>query len=453
MVRFSPFDLPHVLVASLVLLALAGCGSTQILTPSMTPPLEGAGAENTLLAPDVFQRGTVPIMWTQFSPPASFTTNESVVAGPDRNMWFGNAGAAGGLLRVTMAGAMTLFPLKYACGQATPCVFQSGYGMAVGSDGKIYLSGQNHNYADNKNSIGVVTTAGKLTVYQLPSGDSINNGGLVLGPDKNVWFGELSHIGKITPAGKITEYAYPVSGQFSTGLAVGADGNVWFTLGTSGLGKIVPATGRITLYKTITGGPAIAPGTDNDLYLSSGQGFSLLQVTTAGSTVGLSPTDYYGVSGGAPDGVIKGPDGNPWFASGGKAQSIGEYNPINNSLTNYVPPFFGTTDGEIYELALGPDGNIWAPELYTNKIDVYIIKTLVVSPRSVTLSGGASADVTVKEPGTSKWTASSAAPKICSVATTKAADAFVVKATGPGKTSITIEDAIGNSAAIACDAL
>ncbi len=448
MVRLSPFDRPHVLVVSVALLALAGCGSGQ----SLTPPVGGAGADNSSLAPRVFQRGTVPIMWTQFSTPASFTTNESVVAGPDHNMWFGNAGPTGGLLRVTMAGIMTLFPLHYACGEATPCVFQSGYGMAVGSDGKIYLGGQNHDNADNKNSIGVFTTAGKLTVYELPSGDLIGNNGMVLGPDKNVWFGELSHIGKITPAGKITEYPYPVSGQFSSGLAVGADGNVWFTLGGNGLGKIVPSTGRITRYPAITGGPAIAPGTGNDLYVASGEGFSLEQVTTAGRAGGLSPTDPYGISGGAPAGIIRGPDGNPWFASGGKAPSIGEFNPINDSLTNYVPPFFGGQYGEIFELALGPDGNIWAPELYTNKIDVYIIKTLVVSPRSVTLAAGASADLTVKEPGTSKWTASSAAPKICSVAATKAADTFVVKATGAGKTSITIEDAIGNSTAIPCDA-
>ncbi len=446
MVRLSPFDRPHILVASVALLALAGCGPGQ----SLTPPLVGAGAETSSLAPRVVQRGTVPIMWTQFSPPAAFTTNESVVAGPDRNMWFGNAGPVGGLLRVTMAGAMTLFPLHYACGQATPCVFQSGYGMAVGSDGKIYLGGSNHNYADNKNTIGVVTTAGKLTVYELPSGDEIFNNALILGPDHNIWFGEVSHIGKITPAGKITEYALPANSGYFSGLAAGADGNVWFARGT--LGKIVPSTGRVTLYPAVTGGPAIAPGSGGDLYVSSGQGFSLLQVTTAGRAVGLSPTDPYGISN-VPAGIIRGPDGNPWFASGGKAPSIGEFNPIDDSLTNYVPPFFTGTNGEVFELALGPDGNIWAPEFYTNKIDVYIIKTLVVSPRSVTLPVGGSATLTVKEPGTSKWTAFSAAPKTCSVAVTKAADAFVVKATGAGKTSITIEDAIGNSTAIPCDAL
>ena len=77
---------------------------------------------------------------------------------------------------------------------------------------------------------------------------------IAAGPDGNVWFAETSlpAIGRITPLGVITEFTTGlVAGQSIGGLTAGADGSVWFlTAGTggTGIGKIDPASGSITIY-------------------------------------------------------------------------------------------------------------------------------------------------------------------------------------------------------------
>ena len=71
-----------------------------------------------------------------------------------------------------------------------------------------------------------------MTEYPLPSGNVPY--GIVLGPDKNVWFvaenyAGTSTVGRITPDGTISEYPIPtkMSSEFSH--CIGTDNNVWFT--------------------------------------------------------------------------------------------------------------------------------------------------------------------------------------------------------------------------------
>jgi virginiamycin B lyase len=105
---------------------------------------------------------------------------------------------------------------------------------------------------------------------------------LTAGPDGALWFteGAMDKIGRITTDGTITEFpGVPPSGTCGTpfvgadpaGIAVGNDGNLWFT--ESGSGKVarMSTTGAITEFPVPSGalsGPAfIIRGADKNLWI------------------------------------------------------------------------------------------------------------------------------------------------------------------------------------------
>jgi virginiamycin B lyase len=85
-----------------------------------------------------------------------------------------------------------------------------------------------------------ITTSGDVTdEFSLPEPA---NGPIVASPDGNLWFTEvglddatvpadnpLDNIVRMTPAGVVTEFALPTPGGGPFGLAIGPDGNLWFT--------------------------------------------------------------------------------------------------------------------------------------------------------------------------------------------------------------------------------
>lgn len=147
-------------------------------------------------------------------------------------------------------------------------------------------------------AIGRITTSGSLTEYVLPTpaGASSGAGGIAVGSDGNFWFTWATQaspdlasvsrsIGRITPAGAITEF--PVSsghGWPPGGIAAWPDGNLWFTTGA------VNTVGSISTSGTIEQFP----------------------VPTANSF----PTD-----------VVAGPDGNVWFSEA-TSSKIGRVNRV-----------------------------------------------------------------------------------------------------------------------------
>jgi streptogramin lyase len=440
-------SLSHAAIVA-ALFALAGCGGGSSNRSALPPVGDLSSARSIGDAPDVAQTGKTPINWTQFAGPASgYSVQYAVTVGADKNLWYANG--QGGLLQVQMSGKQKLVPLTYVYSGTSSENFDSGYGIAVGKDNNFYMTGSNYHNATSLYTVGVATTAGKLTIYDIPSGDSGGQGGLTLGPDGNVWFIEQKHIASITTGGKITEYQYPSEATSNSygDVTTGSDGNVWFTEYNNGIvGKIVPSTGKITEYtlsaQSISCSPEdITSASDGKLYISCGNG--LLQMSTAG--VGKLYSYPYDVSYIA-EGLIKGPDGNPWFADS-NGSYISEFDPYNQSFTTYYPPYTG---GTVYTLALGPDGNIWSLE-NDNKIDVYIVNTLVASPASFAFTAtGQKASMTITEPSTSKWTATSVSTGVCSVAQGSSPDVFTVTANGGGKTTITVKDAIGNSLTVPC---
>jgi streptogramin lyase len=239
----------------------------------------GFGGSVGRIAPD----GTV----TEFALPLQEPSNpigvgsmpESIVVGPDGNLWFPELGGST-IDRMTPTGTLTQF--------AIPTANSLPVGLAVGSDGALWFT------EPNAHQIGRITTAGAITEYALPNREG-NPDDIVAGPDGALWFtmpvsagdGAFStasihggKIGRITPGGTITEFALPSSMNYPTNITVGPDGALWFSEdGANSIGRI----------------------------------------TTAGMTTEIalpaSPTSDQGKvdSSFEPGGITAGPDGSLWF--------------------------------------------------------------------------------------------------------------------------------------------
>jgi virginiamycin B lyase len=131
--------------------------------------------------------------------------------------------------------------------------------------------------AEFGNFIGRIETRApnRVTVFPVPT-DGAAPTGIVVGPDGNIWFGEIGNsgaIGRILTHAPNTITEFPVPGGSNVGdVAVGPDHNIWFTeAGADTVGRITPETpNTITLF------PVPLPG-------------------------------------GVPSGITAGPDGNMWF--------------------------------------------------------------------------------------------------------------------------------------------
>lgn len=426
------------------LVVASGCGGASSGHPASLVP--ATVQKTNPFVRDIVQNGTVPINWTQLDGPATGFSPSYALIASGTDMYAGNTD--GGLMQIAMTGVEKLIPLTYVYDGTSTTNYVPGYGITIGNDKRLYMGGTNYDYNHSKYTVGATTSAGKLTVYDIPSGDYIGQGGLTKGPDKNVWFVEQAHIGKVTTTGTVTEYAYP-SGATSNSygsVTSGPDGDVWFSEYDNGIvGKVVPSTGKITEYvvSAVCGNPtSIIEGSDGNVHFACGD---YMGTITPAGVVEPRAYDYFDISY-LPNDFLIGPDGNIWFADA-NGSYIGEYNANNNSFTAYNTPY---TSGTVYELAYGPDGNMWAEE-NDNKTDIYLLNVLGVSPTSLSFTATKqTGDLTVSEPGTTKWTASSVSTGVCSVAQGTSANVFVVTANGNGSTKITIKDAIGNSFVIPC---
>ena len=82
---------------------------------------------------------------------------------------------------------------------------------------------------------------GRITEFDIPTPVGRPFAAIAVGPDGNLWFTELfgNKIGRITTAGAITEYPIPTAASTPYGIAAGPDGGLWFTqAGGNKIGRI-----------------------------------------------------------------------------------------------------------------------------------------------------------------------------------------------------------------------
>ena len=173
----------------------------------------------------------------------------AITNGPDGNLWFTEyVGTKIGKFDVTTQVAVEFGPLT-----------APARGIAAGPDGNVW-------FVENVSPtaipvVGRITPAGVITEYTQGLAAGTTLGSITAGADGSVWFGVYggsgSGIGKIDPAsGTITLYTSGFFGQTPLigGLTLGGDGNVWFTDYYEGLiGRITPS-GAVAEYGTVTPG-------------------------------------------------------------------------------------------------------------------------------------------------------------------------------------------------------
>jgi virginiamycin B lyase len=165
---------------------------------------------------------------------------------------------AGKIGRITPAGVITEFSI--------PTPHSGPRAIAAGPDGNVWFS----EYRTDK--IGRITPEGQVTEFTLPRPNS-GPGDITAGADGAMWFVELSggmdglvtdgkRVGRISMDGAITEFSMPAQGPSPINIAVGPDGNVWYTRGGE-LGRVT-ANGGVTEFSAGEGALAVGLSAGSD---------------------------------------------------------------------------------------------------------------------------------------------------------------------------------------------
>src|SRR5580658_1132706 len=97
---------------------------------------------------------------------------------------------------------------------------------------------------------------GRLAALRRPP-SGFGPDGIALGPDGNIWFTEsaasVSKVGRLDPStATFTEFTLP-SGVIGQGIAVGPDRNLWVTLSGNGPVCRITTTGALTVFPPSAG--------------------------------------------------------------------------------------------------------------------------------------------------------------------------------------------------------
>lgn len=329
--------------------ALAAVTITEFPAPSPNGPgpITASGGYVWFAAPndDTIGRISPTGVVTTYPLTASYQEPRGIAAGSDGAVWFTETGShegQEGIGRIDPSGAITQFPLSDG---TLP------FGITMGPDGNLWFTRLGFPWG-----IARMTPAGDVTEFPGELHNEPLN--IVTGPDGALWFtedgivnGGSGAIGRIDTSGSVTEFILPTPAGASSGagdIAVGSDGNLWFTWATQtspDLASVSRSIGRITTSGTITEFP-----------VSSGQGWP-------------------------PGGIAAGPDGNLWFTTGA-ANSIARIT-TSGVVVQYPAP---TANSFPSDVVTGPDGNVWFTEANASRIArVNLVPGSSVHERSITL--------------------------------------------------------------------
>ncbi|MBX3025832.1 hypothetical protein KF840_13070 [bacterium] len=272
----------------------------------------------------------------------------ALARGADDSIWFvdavrssiGRIGPQGGLLQYELGAGH--FPVA----------------VAVGPDGTAWFTDI------EQDTIGHITADGEVIYFSIQPKPS-NPQDIVLGPDGNFWFTEYDagSIGRITPMGVIKHF--PIAPAAGLGgpriavdvsqpqsLAVGPDGNLWFTdPGLNTIGRMT-TSGAVVEFSIPSPGAdpsGIAAGADGNLYFTEAEPGRIARITTAGVITELGTAD--------PDAfplyITLGPDGAMWWTESdanrlGRLARDGRITKFDLDPDTYPAGIVGRSDGRLY---------------------------------------------------------------------------------------------------------
>jgi virginiamycin B lyase len=208
---------------------------------------------------------------TQDGHVSSFDVNgwvDVVAAGPDGTLWLattdinGTTGYYLGQLSTsgTYSNPVNVDPIRPTC-------------ITVGPDGALWFGGIDDNNSDDW--IGRLTTGGQLSQYAIGSGGYPATD-ITTEPNGDVWFTRANHqLGRLTPDGQLT--LYPLPSYLAPGsIAVGPDGNIWFTDGNTGVvGKFAVHANPVSTTEGTDFSANLAPFGDTEGFTPSGSNVTI----------------------------------------------------------------------------------------------------------------------------------------------------------------------------------
>ena len=223
-------------------------------------------------------------------------------------------------------------------------------------------------YSAIGNYIAHTTTAGKTTLFAIPSSNSMPMG--VTGDSQgNIWFAEMfrSKIGVVHPNGSITEYKIPTMNSQPTGLTVDANDNVWFCESTTGKIGVRRATGQMNEY-TVPGAIKLMginyssqQKTQSVMWFTDSSGNKIGSISQTGQITQYTvPT-----ASATPQMIWEDIYGNVWFSEK-SANKIGQLLPNRSGIVETSIP---TANSQPMGLAVDPnDQTVWFAETTGNNL-------------------------------------------------------------------------------------
>jgi virginiamycin B lyase len=300
------------------------------------------------------------------------SVESGITAGPDGNLWAAWRNGGPGLYKVSVAGAISEVGLGYPLGPLAP-----------GSDGNLWadVGGSSYGGFGGYPGLARIAPAGQEAFFPPPEG-AVNAfryeaGGMALGPDGNIWFtpddvsgtGEQIRVTRITPTGQITEFPVPLS--LVPGLSsasqyelapreIAAGGGALWMLTERGIVKVAP-DGQMSLLPVPPTGAfheGLGYGPDGNLWATydtrATNSLQIRRITPQGA-VSAIPVPGLHVGGGYPRtvGITSGPDGNLWLADGQRILRMTPAGAISEFPSGLPPGVMAEA------ITAGPDGNIW----------------------------------------------------------------------------------------------
>lgn len=275
-------------------------------------------------------------------PGGSGTYPTGITVGSNGNLWF------------TEYRGQAVSSISTAGTFGTPYTVENGPDLIVGGpsgNNAVWLTVQ------NGNAIAEVTTSGQVQQWNIPCETNTEPTGMTLGPDGNLWFtlANANEVGYSTPWGSLQMFQVPTANAKPWVITPGPDGRLWFTeFGADQIGAITTA-GTVTEYGPIPTANAepygIVQGGDGNLWFTEYNGTNVGRITPTGSITEI-PTKRPITAEFA--NAVLGPDGNVWFAEF-------QGNAIDYVTTGSSPQVqnYASLPGNAHTLVVGPDGNIW----------------------------------------------------------------------------------------------
>ncbi len=196
--------------------------------------------------------------------------------------------------------------------------------------------------------------------------------GIANGPEGDIWFTEQ------TGSPKIVQYdpsTGKIVGEFSEGLesggkpaqiVAGSDEDLWFAEqgGHSAIDRIEPGTGKITRFPAAVsssepGGLALGP--EGDIWFTEIHAGKIGRITPSGEKTEFEE----GLTQGEPIGIAAADDGDLYFTERGHEGAVGQITP-KGTITEFRTGL--TKNNEPWAITTGADGNVWFTEVHEAKI-------------------------------------------------------------------------------------